>query len=110
MVEFGAGGTIAQPDDTTNNSPSGVAQGGDTTASTVPGTTASGEVLAASTVAPPNPRRKRRAKGWTCPVCRQRQFTHFCSDVSISDSYLQPSVYVFTPDFCYSPYQRYLRR
>ncbi len=25
------------------------------------------------TPAPQNPRRKRRAKGWTCPVCRQRE-------------------------------------
>jgi hypothetical protein len=24
---------------------------------------------------PPNPRRKRRAKGWFCPVCRQRKFS-----------------------------------
>ena len=26
-----------------------------------------------SAPAPQNPRRKRRAKGWTCPVCRQRE-------------------------------------
>lgn len=26
-----------------------------------------------STVPPQNPRRKRRAKGWSCPVCRQRE-------------------------------------
>ena len=25
---------------------------------------------------PPNPRRKRRAKGWFCPVCRQRKFSY----------------------------------
>jgi hypothetical protein len=27
-------------------------------------------------VAPQNPRRKRRAKGWSCPVCRQRKYPH----------------------------------
>jgi len=27
-----------------------------------------------SAPAPQNPRRKRRAKGWTCPVCRQREY------------------------------------
>jgi hypothetical protein len=27
-----------------------------------------------SAPAPHNPRRKRRAKGWTCPVCRQRKY------------------------------------
>ena len=26
-------------------------------------------------VAPQNPRRKRRAKGWSCPVCRQRKYS-----------------------------------
>jgi hypothetical protein len=25
------------------------------------------------TIPPQNPRRKRRAKGWSCPVCRQRK-------------------------------------
>jgi hypothetical protein len=34
-------------------------------------------------VVPQNPRRKRRAKGWSCPVCRQRK----CPRISISHSF-----------------------
>ena len=32
-----------------------------------------GPVEPPTTPAPQNPRRKRRAKGWSCPVCRQRE-------------------------------------
>ncbi|KIM70465.1 hypothetical protein SCLCIDRAFT_58984, partial [Scleroderma citrinum Foug A] len=66
MVEFGAGGTITQTDDTANSSPSAAGEG---TTSTAPGT--AGQAVTAPSVVPPNPRRKRRAKGWNCPVCRQ---------------------------------------
>ncbi|KAL4067084.1 hypothetical protein V8B97DRAFT_1979546 [Scleroderma yunnanense] len=68
MVEFGAGGTIAQPDDTANNNPSATAEGGGGAAAR---TTFGGEGTTAPSVVPPNPRRKRRPKGWNCPVCRQ---------------------------------------
>jgi hypothetical protein len=34
-------------------------------------------------VVPQNPRRKRRAKGWSCPVCRQRK----CPRISISHTF-----------------------
>jgi len=78
MVEFGAGGTITQTDDTTNNSPSVAAEGSDVTATAAPGT--AGQAITAPSVVPSNPRRKRRAKGWNCPVCRQRQFAPFFSD------------------------------
>ncbi|KAI9438588.1 hypothetical protein H4582DRAFT_1949601 [Lactarius indigo] len=40
---------------------------------------------------PPNPRRKRRAKGWFCPVCRQRKSFSFRISPSLSPSFLPPS-------------------
>jgi len=64
MVEFGAGGNITQPTDEP--------------ATTGDGATESGEGGAAGTggeatgiQAPLQTRRKRKAKGWFCPVCRQ---------------------------------------
>jgi len=70
MVEFGAGGKVARREETT-------ATEATTNADVVPGSaTATG-----STVPTPAPsggtttggreRRKRKAKGWYCPVCRQ---------------------------------------
>jgi len=77
MVEFGAGGNITQATDTS-------AAGGDEVAPAVPAATAGGAAPAAATAtaapatAPATPaanqRRKRKAKGWFCPVCRQREF------------------------------------
>jgi len=62
MVEFGAGGNISQAE--------GAVAGGDGAAD------ADGAVPAAAAPAAPVPltpsaRRKRKAKGWFCPVCRQ---------------------------------------
>lgn len=92
MVEFGAGGNIVQ-----NEEP--VGEGGDATAAAegtsgtaqADGTTpadatnsAPGETTAAPAAAPAaadppattaTRRRKRKAKGWFCPVCRQRSFS-----------------------------------
>jgi hypothetical protein len=80
MIEFGAGGQITQsnePEATT-----GPAEGEGAT----PGENATGEAgaeganataaTAAATPAQPTTttRRKRKAKGWFCPVCRQRKF------------------------------------
>ncbi|KAF5310835.1 hypothetical protein D9619_007831 [Psilocybe cf. subviscida] len=63
MVEFGAGGTITQ-------APEPV---GGTGADEVPATPGAGASTTAgdTPAAPANPRRKRKAKGWFCPVCRQ---------------------------------------
>ena len=47
----------------------------ETSASAPPGPTAQ---VPPSAPAPQNPRRKRRAKGWTCPVCRQRECPSLC--------------------------------
>jgi len=74
MVEFGAGGNITQATDTS-------AAGGDEVAPAVPAATAGGATPATGTAAaaapsatpPANQRRKRKAKGWFCPVCRQRR-------------------------------------
>jgi len=92
MVEFGAGGTIVQPESdpapvptpapgsaaapSEEPSATGAAEHpehvGDTTATTTSAAAATPSVPAttlAPTVVPV--RRKRRAKGWFCPVCRQ---------------------------------------
>ncbi|KAH0835944.1 hypothetical protein J3R83DRAFT_9867 [Lanmaoa asiatica] len=71
MVEFGAGGNIVHNEDTNATANAGAdaaaGEGGSG------GANASGvaEVTNSPTVTPPNPRRKRKAKGWFCPVCRQ---------------------------------------
>jgi hypothetical protein len=70
MVEFGAGGNITQP--TQAEEPT---DGAETAADGI--TAANGAATASTSVASPlsptNPRRKRKAKGWFCPVCRQRK-------------------------------------
>ena len=66
MVEFGAGGNITQPAEPPAD--------GDNEVGT-PG--AAGGGVTPATPAPPvaTQRRKRKAKGWFCPVCRQREFS-----------------------------------
>ncbi|KAF8841462.1 hypothetical protein BDN67DRAFT_989782 [Paxillus ammoniavirescens] len=69
MVEFGAGGNIVHAEDNnaaTNAGTDGAGDGG-----TNANTNGAVEGAAVPTVVPPNPRRKRKAKGWFCPVCRQ---------------------------------------
>lgn len=58
MVEFGAGGNITQG----VAEPAVPAVGGETGAAATPG---------APATPPANQRRKRKAKGWFCPICRQ---------------------------------------
>ncbi|KAF9239891.1 hypothetical protein BU15DRAFT_87890 [Melanogaster broomeanus] len=68
MVEFGAGGNIVHAEDNT------AANTGTETAAEVgtnANTSAATDGAAAPIVVPSNPRRKRKAKGWFCPVCRQ---------------------------------------
>ncbi|EIN08449.1 hypothetical protein PUNSTDRAFT_52848 [Punctularia strigosozonata HHB-11173 SS5] len=65
MVEFGAGGTIVQPEEPVAEAAGTSGEGGDG---------ANGATTAAPAApapAPSQPRRKRKAKGWFCPVCRQ---------------------------------------
>ncbi|RDB27952.1 hypothetical protein Hypma_002293 [Hypsizygus marmoreus] len=72
MVEFGAGGNITQSEEP-------VAAGGDTgeagAAEGTDGTPGDATTPAPAPTPPaaptPNTRRKRKAKGWFCPVCRQ---------------------------------------
>jgi hypothetical protein len=65
MVEFGAGGTITQ----VVEAGVGGTEGASTVNPVTPGT-------ATATMPAPgtNQRRKRKAKGWFCPVCRQREY------------------------------------
>lgn len=62
MVEFGAGGHITQTEEPVANAEGGDAPGEGADAAPTPATPA---VLTPT-------RRKRKAKGWFCPVCRQR--------------------------------------
>lgn len=85
MIEFGAGGQItqaAEPEPTTTTAEGEAAAPGETPAVATPGEADVGAEGANATPAttaaatPPTPtvapRRKRKAKGWFCPVCRQR--------------------------------------
>ncbi|KIY64545.1 hypothetical protein CYLTODRAFT_425102 [Cylindrobasidium torrendii FP15055 ss-10] len=63
MVEFGAGGSITHPEETT--------AGDDTAANGDEGAEATNNQAVVPTPAPAPTRRKRKAKGWFCPVCRQ---------------------------------------
>jgi hypothetical protein len=70
MVEFGAGGNITQP--TQAEVPAPAPDGSETVtdgAAAANGT----DAAAAAPNSPINARRKRKAKGWFCPVCRQRK-------------------------------------
>ena len=78
MIEFGAGGQITHNESETNATGAegagaeGTAGDGNAEgAATAPAAEGAPPVPVA---APPNPRRKRKAKGWFCPVCRQRTY------------------------------------
>lgn len=79
MIEFGAGGTIVQNDSETNAPADGTAADVNTgDAANADGAAAPGQdgappVAVPVPTIPTNPRRKRKAKGWFCPVCRQRK-------------------------------------
>jgi len=62
MVEFGAGGTITQVAE--SGAGANANEGGITVNAATPGT-------ATTPTTATNQRRKRKAKGWFCPVCRQ---------------------------------------
>jgi len=75
MVEFGAGGTIVQPEAEvpaaggSEGAAAGGTEGADNTEATGAGTV--GAVIPTAANTGLNSRRKRKAKGWFCPVCRQ---------------------------------------
>jgi hypothetical protein len=71
MVEFGAGGTITQAaEETPAGGDAAVTETGPDVAEGGAGTTTPSGALA-STTPTATARRKRKAKGWFCPVCRQ---------------------------------------
>ncbi|KAI0656938.1 hypothetical protein C8Q70DRAFT_305267 [Cubamyces menziesii] len=77
MIEFGAGGTIVHNE--SESTPAGTEPSAAETGAEANGEGATGAATADTTPAQPppiptiqtNPRRKRKAKGWFCPVCRQ---------------------------------------
>jgi len=82
MIEFGAGGTLVHAEEPAPApAPAGGAPAAD--GGTNPTAVAAADVdLEAGTAVPAAPvpaapRRKRKAKGWFCPVCRQREFDSF---------------------------------
>jgi len=75
MVEFGAGGKVARRDDNTEID-TGATAGGSLSPAAAPN-----PPVAGGTTATGRERRKKKAKGWYCPVCRQRKLDiSFCSD------------------------------
>lgn len=91
MIEFGAGGTIAQPEgeEATGAESAAATVGTEAPAAPSTGDAAIGEGLAQAAAAPTPAapaRRKRKAKGWFCPVCRQRESVH-CKRFKTSHSY-----------------------
>ena len=78
MVEFGAGGTITQPEENNAITPAGGddveananGTGGDNANGTGNGN-GTADTIQESPITIAARRRKRRAKGWFCPVCRQ---------------------------------------
>lgn len=86
MVEFGAGGTITQATEgeaepvadpiANNGSPTALTAEGDASPVAASPAAATPPTPAAASAAPgANARRKRKAKGWFCPVCRQRELS-----------------------------------
>ncbi|EJF57371.1 hypothetical protein DICSQDRAFT_163437 [Dichomitus squalens LYAD-421 SS1] len=79
MIEFGAGGTIVQNESETTPVAEGAVAEGAATEGATEGAATTGSDGATATPAPASaippvqasPRRKRKAKGWFCPVCRQ---------------------------------------
>lgn len=84
MVEFGAGGTITQPEENVGATP-----GGDDVEANANGDAGAGnanvDTIQESPITIAARRRKRRAKGWFCPVCRQRQFLSSSNYVRFAD-------------------------
>jgi hypothetical protein len=70
MVEFGAGGSLVHPE---GDAPT-VTATGEQIVNSNGGTETNGGTAAPAPAVPPPSRRKRKAKGWFCPVCRQREF------------------------------------
>ena len=83
MIEFGAGGTIVHNESETTPAADGTATERATADGNTEGAATTGADGAPTSPAPApvpaiptiqaNPRRKRKAKGWFCPVCRQRK-------------------------------------
>ncbi len=88
MVEYGAGGTITTTPEPGTGAAEEATAGGTTSAEAAAGAgtgteenTSTAPVTGLTTL---SPRRKRKAKGWFCPVCRRRKrfcasVKHFCS-------------------------------
>lgn len=70
MIEFGAGGKVARREDAAEGGEGGAGEAGTGAAGTGEGSgTAANATATAAT--PARERRKKKPKGWFCPVCRQ---------------------------------------
>lgn len=75
MVEFGAGGSVQHATEAEPTPPAAEPTQDQATASEPAGAPPMPGVLVVPTPAPAAPpRRKRKPKGWFCPVCRQRAY------------------------------------
>lgn len=84
MVEYGAGGTITtapEPSTGAAEETTGSTTGAEATAGASTGTEENTSMAPVTGLTTLSPRRKRKAKGWFCPVCRRRKsfFPLFCA-------------------------------
>ena len=93
MVEFGAGGNITQIAE--------VNEGATTVNPGSPGT-ATASIPSAPIPSATNNRRKRKAKGWFCPVCRQRKCIILQNKINIINTLQLISIHFHVANYDYS--------
>jgi hypothetical protein len=72
MIEFGAGGKVARREDAAEAT-ADVPAAGDAPTATISGGDLAVNPTPTVPTTTPRERRKKKAKGWFCPVCRQRK-------------------------------------
>lgn len=101
MVEFGAGGTLVHTE--TEASPSTGDQVNNSGAGNTETNSATGNLAPVPPTIPS--RRKRKAKGWFCPVCRQRELFGLMCNINFDALYA--SVHVPSSHNCYPSRERW---
>jgi hypothetical protein len=90
MIEFGAGGKVARREDAaetpgTGNDGTTAETSGEPGGSGATNTLAAAATGVAATTIGGRERRKKKGKGWFCPVCRQREHQWRSTGVNISN-------------------------